>query len=629
MSGQFKLLSERRFLPLFVTQFLGAFNDNVYKNALIVLLVFQASSSQQGSLLVNLAAGLFILPFFLFSALSGQLADKYDKAVLTRIIKVAEVAIMVLASVALYTGEIWAMLLVLFLLGAQSTFFGPIKYSLLPQVLSEQELVAGNAQVEMGTFVAILLGTICGGLLAGQQQAVWLLSLVILAVSVTGLVASYWIPSAQASDPTLSIKANPLTESVKLVSSMRSNRPIFLSLLAVSWFWLLGAAYLTQLPALSKDYLSADNNVVTLLLCAFTIGVALGSLLCEKLSAGVIEIGLVPLGSLGLSLFGVDIYFAINSYDLLPVAGEFVTAGEFVAHPPSLRILFDVAMLGVFGGFYTVPLYAYIQSKADKDAKARTIAANNILNSIFMVASAVLAIVSLTLLPLTIADFFLLLSILNIIVALFIYGQVPDFTVRFIIWMLTHTVYRVSHKGLQNIPGEGAAIIAANHVSYVDALLLGGAVRRPIRFIMFKPIYDIPVLNYMFRVGKAVPIVSSHVDRPAYDKAMADIRAGLEQGDLFCIFPEGKLTTDGRMNEFKTGLQRIVETTPVPVIPVALSGLWGSFFSHRGGPALTTLPKRFYSRVEIAAEPAISPQALDVEALQQQVATMLTTSRLG
>jgi MFS family permease len=497
VSGQFKLLSERRFLPLFATQFLGAFNDNVYKNALIVLLVFQASSSQQGSLLVNLAAGLFILPFFLFSALSGQLADKYDKAKLTRMIKAAEVIIMALASLALYSGAVWAMLLVLFLLGAQSTFFGPIKYSLLPQVLSEQELVAGNAQVEMGTFVAILLGTICGGLLAGQQQAVLILSLVILAISAAGLFASYWIPAAKASDPSLKIKANPLTESIKLVGSMRANRSIFLSLLAVSWFWLLGAAYLTQLPALSKDYLLADNNVVTLLLCAFTVGVALGSLLCEKLSAGLIEIGLVPLGSLGLSLFGIDIYFAINSYELLPISGDFVTAAEFLGHWPSIRILADVAMLGVFGGFYTVPLYAYIQSTAEKDCKARTIAANNILNSLFMVVSAGLAIVCLALLHFSIAEFFLLLSVLNIIVAITIYRQVPEFTVRFIIWMLTHTIYRVKHKGLDNIPAEGAAIIAANHVSYVDALLLGGAVKRPIRFIMFKPIYDIPLLHYI------------------------------------------------------------------------------------------------------------------------------------
>ncbi|ROR98701.1 1-acyl-sn-glycerol-3-phosphate acyltransferase [Sinobacterium caligoides] len=627
MSDQFKLLSERRFLPLFVTQFLGAFNDNVFKNALIVLLLFgTASNAEQGSLLVNLAAGLFILPFFLFSALAGQLADKYDKATLTRGVKAAELMIMALACFALYSGQVWLMLFILFLMGTQSAFFGPIKYSILPQMLTEDELVAGNAQIEMGTFVAILLGTICGSMLAGHSQAMLWLSIVLIAVAAAGLLASFYMPSAPSISRDLKVKLNPFTETTKLLKTAAENHPVFLSLLAISWFWLLGAAYLTQLPALTKDSLGGNNNVVTLLLCAFTIGVGVGSLLCERLSKGMIEIGIVPLGSIGLSLFGIDLYFAINNFQPLAVAGEFIGAGGFLSSHHAIRILVDIAMLGIFGGFYTVPLYAFIQANSAPKQRARIIAANNILNSLFMVVSSLLAILVLSKLHYSIAEFFLFLSVVNIAVSLYIYSTVPAFTVRFLIWMLTHTMYRVTHRGLDNIPKQGAAIIAANHVSYVDALLMGGAIRRPIRFIMLKSIYDIPVLHYIFKVGRTVPIVSSHVDSEVYDRAMRDIKEGLEAGDLFCIFPEGKLTTTGEMNEFKAGIERIIAETPVPVVPVALAGLWGSFFSHRGGPALSKLPRRFYSKVEIVAETPMAAEGFSVQELQYSIAEMLQQS---
>lgn len=623
-TSQFQLLSQRRFGPLFATQFLGAFNDNVFKNALIVLLVFSTAASEPDNahVLVNMAAGLFILPFFLFSATAGQLADKYDKARLVRVIKLAEVGVMLAGAFALLLESTAALLGVLFLLGMQSTFFGPVKYAILPQVLKEEELVGGNAQVEMGTFVAILLGTILGGLLAGFPQARLLLSGVIIAVALLGWLCSRAIPRLAATDPELSIGWNPVRQTWQMLRLSRQRKSVFLSILGISWFWLIGSAYLIQFPAYTKEILQGDNTVVTLLLCTFTVGIALGSLLCERMSGSKIEMGLVPFGSLGLSLFGIDLFFASTAYQGVDVMG----AWTFLAQPGAARVLLDLALIGMFGGFYIVPLYAVIQSRTPEKHRARVIAVNNILNALFMVISSLFGGWLLGGLNFTIPDFFLLLALINIAVAVFIYHQVPEFTMRFLIWLLSHTLYRVKHKGLEVVPEKGGAMIVCNHVSYVDALLLAGAVRRPIRFIMYKPIYELPVLNFIFRVGGAIPIISQHADKVAYDRAMEDIEQGLKQGDLLCIFPEGKLTQDGEMSEFKTGIERILEKTPVPVIPMGLRGLWGSFFSHRGGNALTTWPRRFWSKVDVVAGDILPAEGAKAPMLHARVKALVEGS---
>ena len=614
---QFQLLFTRRLGPLFTTQFFGAFNDNLFKAALTVFFVYGGLvAAEQTDLVVNAAAGLFVLPFFLFSAMAGQLADKHEKSRLIRGVKLLEIAVALLAGAALFLQSLTMMFVVLFLLGFQSSFFGPLKFSILPQHLHETELVGGNGMVGMGTFVAILLGTILGTLIGGAEAvSAWLFALV-FAVAVSGYLASRWIPRAPASDAGQPVRWNPVPLTWEVISLARENKSVFLSVLGVSWFWLTGAVYIAQIPNLTREYLAGDPTVVTLFLTVFTVAVATGSLLCERLSGRRIEIGLVPFGSLGLSVAGIDAYFAIGAIEATGMRG----AWDFLAADGSVRLLIDIGVLGACGGMYVIPLMAFIQARTPEDRRARIIGANNILNSLFMVAGAVLAIVWLALLDLTIPSLLLAVAVANVAVAAYIFGRVPEFAMRFLIWVLSHTMYRVTHRDLDKIPAEGAAVIVCNHVSYVDALLLAGAVRRPIRFIMFKPIYDIPVLNFVFRTGRAIPIAGRSVDARTYEEAFRTIREGLGDGDLLCIFPEGSLTEDGEIGPFRPGIERILEETPVPVVPVALRGLWGSFFSFKEGFFRNT--GRIWSRVQVIAGDPIAPARATAEALREQVSAL-------
>lgn len=615
--GQFQLFATRRMAPLFTTQFFGAFNDNLFKAALSVMFVYGGIvAAESADFAVNAAAGLFVLPFFLFSATAGQIADKYEKSRLIRRIKIFEIAVAVLAGLSLVLQNAVAMLAVLFLFGVQSTFFGPLKFSILPQHLHETELVGGNGLVEMGTFVAILLGTLVGSLIGGGTGLSLGLFVLVASVAVAGYLASRHIPEAPANDPDQPIGWNPITETLRLMRLARLQRSVFLSILGISWFWLLGGVYLAQIPNLARVHLAGGPTVVTLILTVFTVAVALGSLACEKLSRRRIEIGLVPFGALGLSIAGIDAYFAIEAID-----GEGQrTAAAFLTGGGSIRLLVDLLLLGLFGGLFVVPLQALIQHRTPEERRARIIAAANVLNSLFMVVGAGLAILWLAVFGFSIPTLLLAVAIANIAVAGFIFHQVPEFAMRFMVWLLSHTMYRVAHEGLERVPERGAAVLVCNHVSYVDALLLAGAVRRPIRFVMFKPIYDLPVLNFIFRTGRAIPITGRSADQDTVEAAFRQIREALAAGDLLCIFPEGQLTSDGEIDAFRPGIERILRETPAPVIPMALRGLWGSFFSRKAGAFRN--PSRFWSRVQVVAGEALQPEGVTAGVLQEKVALL-------
>jgi len=591
----FSLLVKRRFGPFFYTQFLGAFNDNVFRQALILLIASGVVAGTEVNTLNNVALALFILPFFLFSALAGQLADKYDRAMLVRRIKLVEVFLMTFAAVGFFFNGVYFLLAVLFCMGLQSTFFGPIKYSIIPQHLPSRELVSGNALVEMGTFLAILLGSVSGVLLKMDAADPLIISAVVVGLAALGYLAARGIPKAPAADPGMKINWNLWRETWRIVGYAREVKSVWMCVLGICWFWFLGAAYTTQLKVYVDDYLFGTDGLYALLLGTFSIGIGLGSYLCEKMSGHRVELGLVPLGSIGLSAFGIDLFF---SYAGLPKDVS-VDIAAFLQQPAGWRVMADLLGIGVFGGFYIVPLFALIQQRSNPSHLARIIAANNILNSLFMVGSAVAGIVLVGVLDLTVPEFFLVLSLTNVLVAAYIYTRVPEFLIRLLVWMLTNVLYRIKEQGMENIPDEGPCLLVCNHVSYVDALLLGGAVRRPVRFVMAKPIYDLPLMNYIFRTGKAIPIDSKERNPEIYQRAFERINEELADGQVVCIFPEGKLTRDGELAEFKTGMEKIVNENRVPVIPMALSGLWGSFFSHKGGPALTRLPKRFWSRVTL------------------------------
>ncbi len=619
MSSQFGLLSTRRFAPFFGTQFLGAFNDNLFKNALIVLLTFQAASwtTLTPEVLTNLAAGIFILPFFLFSATAGQLADKYDKAKLARLVKLLEIVIMGVAWLGFSMHSLEVLLAALFLLGLHSTLFGPVKYAILPQQLRENELVGGNALVEAGTFVAILIGTLAGGLLAGAAGHPSWVAYAGLVIAVLGYLCSRGIPAAPAPVPGLVVSLNPLSETWRNIGFARENRTVFLSILGISWFWLYGALFLAQFPAYAKNVLGGSETSVTLLLAVFTIGIGLGSLLCERLSAGHVEIGLVPFGSIGLTLFGIDLAFA--SPTLLPAGAPLPLAGLLALHA-TWRVLFDLFALGLFGGFFIVPLYALIQLRSAPEQRARIIAANNILNALFMVCGS-LAAAGMLGNGISIPVLFGIAALCNAAVAIYIYSLVPEFMLRFIAWLLVHSVYRLQQKGLTNIPEEGAAVLACNHVSFVDPIVIAAASRRPIRFVMDYRIYRTPLINFVFRHMHAIPIAPARDDPAMMEAAFEAVASALEAGELVAIFPEGKITDTGELYPFRPGVQRIVGRTPVPVIPMALQGLWGSFFSRKDGPAMSKpLRRGMFSRIALVVGTAIVPAAATPEHLQKVVA---------
>ena len=613
-----RLLRTSRFLPYFLTQFLGAFNDNVFRQALILLITSGVVTAVAPNTLNNLALAMFILPFFLFSALAGQFADKYDKALLIRRIKFAEILIMMAAAIGFWFDAIWFLLGVLFCMGFQSTCFGPLKYSLMPQHLKPTELVPGNALVQQGTYIAILLGSLSGVVLNMQGAAPWWAPVGVLIVALLGYLASRHIPQAPAADPDLKLDWNIWRETVRILGHAREVKSVWYSVWAISWFWFLGAAYTTQLKVYVDDYIRGTEMVYALLLATFSIAIGAGSVLCDKLSNHRVELGLVPIGSLGLSLFSIDLYF---SYRGLHSTGV-LTVAEFLARPAGLRVVIDLFAIGVFGGLYIVPLFSFIQQRTRASHLARVIAAMNILNALLMVCSAIAGILIVGVLDISIPGFFLILALANLFVAVIIYRTIPEFMMRFIIWMLTKVMYRVQRDGLEHIPETGPCVLVCNHVSYVDALLIAGSIQRPVRFVVQKQIFDTPVLNRIFRIGRTIPIDSEKRNPEIYARAFHQIREELAEGHVVCIFPEGRLTLDGEIGPFREGIERIVKETPVPVVPMSLRGLWGSFFSHKGGPALQRVPRRFWSRVSLVAAPPLAPEAVSAAALQQQVAQL-------
>jgi len=558
------------------------------------------------------------LPFFLFSATAGQLADKYEKSAIIRCVKLFEVAIMVIGALGFVRNNLVLLIGALFLMGLHSTVFGPVKYSILPQHLKADELVGGNGLVEMGTFLAILAGTILGGLLVAQTDFAPLVAAAVIGIAILGYLASRAIPAAAPAAPDLRINWNPLTETWANFKFTRQNRTVFLSVLGISWFWFYGATLLAQFPNYCKDVLGGNEHVATVMLTMFSLGVGAGSLLCERLSGRKVEIGLVPFGSIGLTVFALDLFWASPS----PAAGALVGAGEFLARAGSVRILFDLVMIGVFGGFYIVPLYALIQTRSERSHQSRIIAGNNILNALFMVGSAAMAAAMLHA-GFSIPQLFLVIAVLNAAVAVHIYTLVPEFLMRFLIWLLVHSVYRLEKNGLEKIPEEGAAVIVCNHVSFVDALIIAAACRRPIRFVMDHHIFRIPVLSFIFRTGKTIPIAPKKEDPALLEKAYDDIDAALRDGDLVAIFPEGRITDTGELYPFRPGITQILNRRPVPVVPLALRGLWGSFFSRIEGRAMSN-PSRLrpLRKIALVAGDVVAPDQATPEALQQTVLSL-------
>jgi 1-acyl-sn-glycerol-3-phosphate acyltransferase len=619
---QLRLLFQRRFLPYFVAQALGACNENLLRNLLVLAATYHTLryARTDPRMLGIIAGGLFLLPFVLLAGLAGQLADRFDKARIIRIAKAAELGITALAAAGFFTHSLALLLLALFLMGVESTFLAPAKYALLPRVLRPGELVGGNALIETGTFGAILAATVGAALIAARAAAA-ATALVLCALALIGWLASLAIPSMAPSDPDFRVDRHLRRATWDSFSVARERRTVWLALLGLSWFWFYGMLVLTQLPVYTRFVLNGDEQVYRLLLAVFAAAIGLGSLLCAPLSGRKVEIGLVPFGSIGLTLFTADLAWVSPGHPSVGILG----VHQFLAQPHAVRLLIDLAGIGLSGGLYVVPLHALVQQRTRAGALGRVIAVNGVLNALFTLVAAVFGAAVLAQ-GASVPLLLLLTAILNLVVAAFVYSLMPEFLLRFLSYLLVHTVYRIREQGLENIPEEGAALLVCNHVSYVDALVISAACPRPIRFVMESAIFRAPVIHVLARGMKCVPIAPRRENPEVYEHAFSIVAQELQHGQLVCIFPEGRLTTDGELGEFRPGLMRILEQTPVPVVPMALSGLWGSVFSRHGKRLLALLWQSPSGRVGIRVGPPVAPADVTPELLRERVLALYATA---
>ena len=611
------LMQDRRFAPFFWTQALGAFNDNVFKQVVLLLLTYEAVPRMHwdGSLVNSIGMMLFMLPTLVFSSWGGRLADTQDKAPLIRALKTFEVACMAMAALAIWCEAYIAMLGILALVGVQAALFGPVKYAILPQHVPRAHLVGANAWVEMGTFLAILLGTILAGVLAELPDD-WryrLIGVVLIAVALAGWWSARRIPSAPP------LTAQPADSQVITRSSLKlfwTQRSMRFAILGISLFWFLGTCYLSQLNVWVKDVAATDMSMVSALMASFAIGVGLGAALYSKLSVGRLELGLVPIGALIIALCGT--LFAYSG-PKIGMSGEALTLMARLRDGTLLPMMLELIGVGIGGGLYIMPLYLMLQIKSDPNHRARMIAINNIVNALFMLVASLFAILIVNVLHWSLPVFYALVALCALLIGVASFGYNPRPCLRILTFMGMRLCYKLRIKGREFIPEEGAAVVVCNHVSYTDALILAAASPRPLRFVMYAPIYEMPLINGFCRIAGAIPINNARNTPSAMRRTFRQIKKALDAGEVVMIFPEGQLTRNGEIGSFQRGIERIIEETPVPVIPAALSGLWGGWGTHKGSAPFSGWPKKIHTRVRMMFGEPVPPEQVTRELLYQRV----------
>jgi acyl-[acyl-carrier-protein]-phospholipid O-acyltransferase/long-chain-fatty-acid--[acyl-carrier-protein] ligase len=570
--SQYQLLKTRRFLPLFITQFFNAFNDNAFKNALVILITYRIT--QNGSheqFMIALIAGLFILPFFLFSAIAGQIADKFEKSKIIILIKSLEVIFMLVACVGFYLNSLFLLMITLFFLGIHSTFFGPIKYAILPEHLHKNELIGGNALIEAGTFAAILIGQILGGSFILKSYGDLLITFLLISVAILGLVSSFFIPKTAQGQPHLKISGNFIKETWKIIQIAREKRDIFLSILGISWFWFLGATFITQFPTFTKEILSSSMPIFTLFLTTFSLGIGLGSLICNKLLKGRITTKFVPIAILGISVFMFDTYLAAKN---LPAHHSLMTLSEFMTYPIHIRILLDVLFMTICTGFFVVPLYALIQERSQEAVRSRVIAANNIMNALFMVGST-LYVISFTFLQFSLLQIFLMTAILNLLVAIYTCKLLPEAIVQsFLNWLL-RLLYRVEVRGIENYHLAGnRLLIVANHTSFLDAPLLAAFIPHKLSFAINT---QVAKEWWLAPISKIIDTISLDPTNPL---AIKSLIKKIKENHQCVIFPEGRITVTGSLMKIYEGPGIVADQSKANILPVRIEGAEYTPFSY-------------------------------------------------
>ncbi|MBI2423421.1 MAG: MFS transporter [Candidatus Hydrogenedentes bacterium] len=609
----------RAFPPFFATQFLGAFNDNYFKNALVMLITFQAAGlwGLGSAQLIALTGGIFIAPFFLFSPMAGKLADRYDKVRLIRIIKAAEVMIMAIGAAGFLLGSLPVLLVALFLMGAQSAFFGPIKYGYLPEILPREDLLKGNARIEIATFVAILAGTILGGLAMSHAR----LQLIFVPVGIIGLALLGCVAAWRIPRPLHSAVVDSAGVSLWQVfrQDVLASRAVRNAMLGSSWFWFLGATILSLFPVAGKSLIGGDEALITACLTLFSLGIGLGSFVCERLSRGRTELAIVPLGAAGLLIFLIDFAWLCMGLGHTP----YTTLRAFLLSAEGLHFSCSLMGMSACAGAFVVPLQTLLQERSREGVRSRVIALANMMSALFMVVSAV-ALMAAHGLGFSIPQIVLALAVGHLAVCVYTFATVPEFVLRFLCWAVARVLYRIRIEGSERVPSEGAAVLVSNHVTAVDWLLIAASTHRIPRFVMHHSFNDLPVAKYLFRFAGVIPIAGRSESQAVFDRAFVRIEAALKAGEVVCIFPEGQLTRDGHLGPFKAGIERIIATTPVPVVPIALVGFWDSFFSRSRGQWMRGNPlRKLRAETAVRIGTPVSPESVNRHVLQEQVAELL------
>jgi len=597
---QSKLLQSQRFLPLFITQSLGAFNDNLYKNAIVFLVTFGIAIDQSidSKILIPMAGGIFILPFFLFSATAGQIADKYDKAFLIRIIKFVEIILMVLASAALILQNIPLLKLLLFMMGLQSTFFGPVKFSILPDHLDSNELIQGNAWVEAGTFIAILLGTLVSKFVL-DDNGVFIISSLMILVALIGYFSSRQIPSTKPLLPNLKLTLNPFSEAWTILSYCYSKRDVFWVALAISWFWLVGSIFLITIPTLTKGVIGGNENLVAFFMIIFSMGIGIGSLLCNRMLKGLVHAAYVPLAGLGISLFSIDLYFA--TYNISPTP-ETLGVASFLENG-GLRTSIDILLISISGGIFIVPLQALMQLRSESTHRSRNIAANNIINSLFMVVAAIAVVVAYEF-NVTVPEIILTLASLNAMVAIYITRFISGSIAKALLAWILDLFYRVEIKGIENFYAAGdKVLIVANHQSFLDPALIGSYIPETLTFAINTEVSKNKVVQYFMSLARTIAV------DPSNSLSLRSLIDAINNNEKVVIFPEGRITVTGSLMKIYEGPGIIADKANAVILPVRIEGAQYSPFSYlKGKVRIRLFPK--VKMTFLPAENLAIPEAL-------------------
>jgi 1-acyl-sn-glycerol-3-phosphate acyltransferase len=589
------LRSHTSYAGLFWTQFLGAFNDNFLKNALVIIITYRGIqlSGLDAKLLVPLAGGIFIFPFFLFSGTAGQIADKYRKSQVITSTKILELIIMIIALIGFTTDNFYLLFTCLFLTGTQSALFGPLKYGVIPELIEQKDLLLGNAIVSAGTFVAILLGTIAGGSLASLENGITLICVGLILIALLGLWNSTRIKTLPAQDENTKVDYSLVVPIWQLLRKLLKDREILPIVFSISWFWFAGAAVLSAFPHFVKDAMRGDADVATLFLGLFTVGMGAGSILVERISKGKAEIGIVPIATLGISVCLFITYF-VSDLSHLQTSDELMKLPEFLSHPHNWGAIIGLFLFSLFGGCFSVPLITLVQQHAPKNELARYIAANNILNALSMVASSVFVMVLMKYGTRTV---FLAVGAINLVVSFTLYAKYSKFSLRLWASLLGRILYKIKVEGEDKLPAKGPYIVAMNHVSFMDWLLVMATVPEPVHFIIDWRYYYAPGMSFWFKQAKLIPIATRRENSELLDQAFDNISEEIKMGHVLGIFPEGMITRDGELGRIQPGIQKIIKKDPIPVVLLSINGIWGSIFSFHGGKVILKWPKSFRKQV--------------------------------